>query len=112
MKDVIKNHLNNNQNVFVVIYDEDQLIQINKDNIDTFDEVDLNDQFLESSQMTKQNIIDYYSQKFDYNENALSQQEIQKHKKMCDDIIELINKSNDVIMSYHIDSEADVFIIN
>lgn len=106
-KETIKAQLVDHK-VFVVVYETNELVEITNENVDDFDRVDLDE--VDSSNMTKESIVEYYSQPFEFNRSVVDEAEIQSHEVLVRDVLDLMSKVN-VIETYHVDCEADVFIV-
>lgn len=107
---VLMSHLNNDKKVFIDLYESHVLIQVTKDNIEHFTHVDLSDEALELENSTKESKIEYHSQQFDYNTHCFSQQEIEQQERHRKEIVDMLNEF-EVEAIYHVDCEADVYVV-
>ncbi len=101
-KSIIQQHLNNNEQVFVDVYNKQKLVQITNENINQFDVVDISDQYLEVDLINNhQDKQDYYKQ----------QNELFNQNQHFDYMNNQFLKTYQIKKIYHIDSEADVYIV-
>lgn len=112
---IIQEHLNNNQKVFVDLYEHHVLLQVTLDNIHLIKSVDISDEMLDDetySTSDQESKRQYFSQDFNesYNTDVLSQSQIIRMNKHVDEMRQMLDEMN-VVKIYHIDCEADVYII-
>lgn len=111
--DTLLTYLNNDKKVFVEVYEHYILLQVTKDNIHLIKTLDLSDEMLddESYNMTQQSKISYYSQDFGYNTDVLGEGAIALRNRFVEEMKTFLS-SVSVDKIYHIDCEADVYIVS
>ena len=106
-------YLNNNKKVFVEEYEQHMLTEITLDNIHLYKTVDISDEMIDDENMTHDNKIEYYSQDFNqsYNRDVLTEQQIDKCERHAQQMRDFLSQVS-VSKIYHVDCEADVYIID
>lgn len=108
---IIQQHLNNNHKVFVDLYEQHQLIEITNVNINSFVTVDISDDSLDDEThktSTQQSRVEYYSQEFSYDHD--DQNKVNKFFSHIE-VMKDFTTEMSLVKMYHIDCEADVYIV-
>lgn len=110
-KSIIQEHLNNNQKVFVDLYEQHELVEITHENINSFKTVDISDESLDDethTTTTQESRVEYYSQQFSHHND--DENKVKKFFSHIQDMKDFTTKMS-LVKMYHIDCEADVYII-
>lgn len=109
-KNIMLSFLNENKKVFVDLYEQHVLLQVTKDNINIVQVVDLTDDSLELTNETKEMKLSYFNQQM-YFSNSFTTEQVNRRLHHRDEMINMLT-SHDVCQIYHIDCEADVYVVD